>query len=447
MKWGIPSVGIFMITAISLFQLVVDGQNLNILLASVMVLLVMMGVSSFYMVQFYNETLGKKRYQLMFWAFVLVGYVPSVFISSISPFLLPVLLTAALITSMIHVRLGFILNFVMLTLLLITSGLNVEVYLMYVLAGSFICLTIPYAKNRHQVLYVAGSNMIFFMLVTVITYLMINGTLQAFDYMSLVFSAVNGLFVVIFTIGTEPIWEIIFRITSDARLIELSNSNHPMLKKLLLETPGTYHHSMLVANLAEKGAIEIQANYHLARVGALYHDIGKTMNPGYFTENQNGHNVHDELSPDASAAYIRRHVEDGIELAKEHKLPEVIQDIIREHQGDAIISYFYQRALDHSDGFHIDDKEFRYPGPKPQTKESAIVMLADCVEAAVKGLQKDNRDIEDIAHVVDKVFQTVIAKHQLDECPLTFKELPKIKASFVTVYNGMFHERVSYDRK
>ncbi len=447
MKWGIPLVGILIVTIVSLFRLITDGQTLSVLIATIAVLLLMVGISSFYMVQFYNETLKKRRYQLLFWCFVLIGYVPSVFLVGISPYLLTVLLTAAFITSMIHVRLGFILNFVMLTLLLITTGLGLDTYLMYLLAGSFICLTIPYAKNRHQVMYVAGSNMVFFMLVNVVSYLMIHDSLLDFDYMSLLFSAVNGLFVVIFTVGTEPIWEMLFRITSDARLIELSNSNQPLLKKLLVEAPGTYHHSMLVANLAEKGALEIGANYHLARVGSLYHDIGKTRDPGYFTENQEGDNLHDSLSPDASAAYIKRHVTDGLELAKEFHLPKSIQDIIVEHQGDAIISYFYQKALDHSDGFEINDMDYRYPGPKPQTKESAIVMLADCVEAAVKGLGQNGRDIKEIIKLIDKVFGTVISKKQLDDCPLTFNELPLIKEAFVTVYKGMYHDRVSYERK
>jgi putative nucleotidyltransferase with HDIG domain len=223
-----------------------------------------------------------------------------------------------------------------------------EIYLIYVMAGSYLCLSIPYAKNRQQVLYVALSNMLIFMLLTVVGFLMTNGSLVSFDYLNLLYTGLNGSLVVIIAVGSEPVWEAIFKITSNERLIELSNSNEPLLKRLILEAPGTYHHSMIVSNLAEKAAMEIKCNYHLARVGSLYHDIGKINRPEYFTENQEGVNIHDELSPDASAKYIIDHVSDGIDLANKYKLPEEIKNIIEQHQGDSVVSYFYNKAVEHS---------------------------------------------------------------------------------------------------
>jgi len=443
----IPYIGIFIITIFSISKLVADGTHILKLVASTTSLLIMIGIFGFYFLMYYENQLEKKRYQLMFWLFVFIGFLPSLVIVDVNPYLLPLLLTAALITSMIHVRLGFMVNFVMLTILIISSNMDIEIYLIYVMAGSYLCLSIPYAKNRQQVLYVALSNMLIFMLLSVVGFLMTNGSLVSFNYLNLLYAGLNGSLVVIIAVGSEPVWEAIFKITSNERLIELSNSNEPLLKRLILEAPGTYHHSMIVSNLAEKAAMEIKCNYHLARVGSLYHDIGKINRPEYFTENQEGVNIHDELSPDASAKYIIDHVSDGIELANKYKLPEDIKNIIEQHQGDSVVSYFYNKAVEHSDGFDIDIKEYMYPGPKPQTKESAIVMLADCVEAATKSLGENKRNLDAISDIIDKVINFVFTNNQLDEAPLSFNELPLIKKAFLTVYNGMYHERIKYDRE
>jgi len=443
----IPYLGIGIITIFSIAKLVADGTHITKLVASTAMLLIMIGIFSFYFLMYDEVQLEKKRYQLMLWLFVFIGYLPSLLLIDVNPYLLPLLLTAALITSMIHVRLGFMMNFVMLTILIISSRMDIETYLVYVIVGSYLCLSIPYAKNRQQVAYVAVSNMLIFMLVTLVGHLMSYGTLVDFNYLNLVYSGLNGGLVVIVAVGSEPVWEALFKITSNERLIELSNSNEPLLKRLILEAPGTYHHSMIVSNLAEKAAIEVNCNYHLARVGALYHDIGKINRPLYFTENQDSVNVHDQLSPDASAKYIIDHVLEGLELADEYKLPEDIKAIIKQHQGDSVVSFFYNKAIDHSDGFDIDVKDYMYPGPKPQTKEAAIVMLADCVDAATKSLGENKRNLDAISDIIDKVIGSVFSNKQLDEAPLTFNELPLIKKAFLTVYNGMYHERIKYDRE
>lgn len=443
----IPYLGVGIITVFSISKLVTDGTHILKIVASTVALLIMIGIFSYYFSTYYLEQFEKKRYQLMLWLFVFIGYLPSLAIVDVNPYLLPLLLTAALITSMIHVRLGFMVNFVMLTVLVISSRMDMETYLTYVMVGSYLCLSIPYAKNRQQVLYVALSNMLIFMLLVVIGHLITHGSLVTFSYLNLLYAALNGGLVVIIAVGSEPVWEAIFKITSNERLIELSNSNEPLLKRLILEAPGTYHHSMIVSDLAERAAIEINCNYHLARVGAIYHDIGKINRPQYFTENQDGINIHDELSPDASANYIIDHVSDGIELALEYKLPDDIKDIIKQHQGDSVVSYFYNKAVKHSDGFEIELQDYMYPGPKPQTKESAIVMLADCVEAATKALGENKRNLEAISDIIDKVVETVFSNNQLDEAPLAFNELPLIKKAFLTVYNGMYHERIKYDRE
>jgi hypothetical protein len=425
----------------------VNGLGLIKLVASIAMLLITTGVFAFYFARYYNKELEKRRYHLMYWLFIMIGYLPSLALVDTNPYLLPLLLTSALITSMIHVRLGFMTNFVMLTLLLISSSMDIDIYLLYVIGGSFLCLTISYAKNRRQVLYVALSNTLFFTLLSVMLSLMFKGNFNEFSLMNLMFAAMNGALVVVVAVGSEPVWEAMFKITSDARLVELSGANEPLLKRLIMEAPGTYHHSLIVANLAEKAAIDIQCNYHLSRVGALYHDIGKIQRPNYFTENQSGTNVHDKLSPDASAKYIIDHVVYGVELAKEYGLPTDIQEIIVQHQGDSVVSCFYNKALQHSDGFEIDMKDYTYNGPKPQTKEAAIVMLADCVEAAIKAVDEDERNLDSISVIIKDVINTIFKNKQLDDCPLAFNELPLIEKAFLTVYNGMYHERVKYDRE
>ncbi len=444
-----PFLGIAVIAVLSIGRFVAGGFNLTGIIAGTALLLMMIAVFSYYFLIYYDETLKSRKNQLMYWIFIYIGYIPSLFLINTSPYIMPLLLTPALITSMIHVRLGFVTNFVMMTVLLLATRMNLEVYMVYMIMGSFLCLTLPHAKDRRKVLYVALGNMLVFAVLNFTSWMMVTKEISivAIDYKGILAAGLNGLLVVIISHGSEPVWEAIFRITSDARLIDLSNSNEPLLKRLIMETPGTYHHSINVANLAEKAAIATHCNYHLARVGALYHDIGKIEHPEYFTENQNGRNIHDQLSPDASAKYIIDHIDDGVELAKEYKLPKVIRDIIQQHQGDAVLAYFYQKAHDHSDGFDIDVNDFRYHGPKPQTKEAAIVMLADCVDAATKSINGDERSLENIAEMIDNVINTVFMNGQLDDCPLSFKELPVMKEAFMTVYNGMYHERVKYDRK
>jgi len=383
----------------------------------------------------------------MYWLFVLIGFIPSLFKMNNFPYLLSVYLSVALITSMIHPRIGFLSNFVMLTLLLISTGMNIEIYLLYVIAGSFLCLSVDYVSDRQQMLYVTLSNMLLFVLLSLVLRLIYHGTLEGFNNFNYLYAGLNGSLTVILAYGSEPLWEAIFSISSEARLIELSNSNQELLKRLMMEAPGTYHHSMVVANLAEKATIEVNGNYYLARAAAMYHDIGKLKRPEYFTENQNGYNIHDELSPDASAKYIKDHVQDGVELAKEYHLPTSIQDIIREHQGDALISYFYKKALEHSDGFDIGVEGFKYNGPKPKSKESAIIMLADCVDAATKALGNDKKNLDAIYEVINEVCITVIKNRQLEDTSLSFEELTKVKKAFLAVYNGMFHERIQYSRE
>ena len=255
----------------------------------------------------------------------------------------------------------------------------------------------------------------------------------------------NGLICSISAIGLLPYFESVFGITSAIRLLELTNPNHPLLRRLLMETPGTYHHSIMVGNLAEAAADAVGADGLLARVGATFHDIGKVKRPIFFVENQLGaDNPHDKIAPSLSTLIITAHVKDGLELAKEHKLPPVITSFITEHHGTDLVKYFYHRALETNEGT-VKESDFRYPGPKPQTKETAIVSLADAVEAAVRSLSKPTPG--KIEGLVRKIIRDRLDDGQLDESDLTFKDLNKIADAFSKVLIGIFHGRVEYPEK
>jgi len=236
----------------------------------------------------------------------------------------------------------------------------------------------------------------------------------------------------------------LFDVITPLQLVELARPDHPLLQQLLLQAPGTYHHSLLVSNLAEQAAQAIGADPLLTRVGAYYHDVGKTVRPYFFVENQlEGMNVHDRLDPRTSAQIVIGHVSDGLALAKRYHLPSVISAFIPEHHGTAVNSYFYPRALEQRrEGEEVQAQDYRYPGPNPQGKETAIVMLADSCEAAARASQVN--DPEEIAHLVEKIIQRRIAEGDLDECDLTLRDLATIRDVFVSILQGIRHPRIEY---
>lgn len=245
-----------------------------------------------------------------------------------------------------------------------------------------------------------------------------------------------------------PFIEHAFGCATNVSLLELSDQNHPCLRRLILEAPGTYHHSVVVGNLAEAAAEALGANALLARVGSYYHDIGKILKPDYFTENDSGQSRHEMLTPTMSTLVILAHVKDGVELGKLYNLPQNVIDIIRQHHGTSLVQYFYQRAKELSNGASVDEGAFRYEGPNPQDRESAIVCLADSVEAASRSLTEPSP-----AHIEKLVHRIVMGKmmdHQLDESQLTFRDVARVEKSFCRTLNAMYHTRIRYpdgDRK
>jgi putative nucleotidyltransferase with HDIG domain len=261
---------------------------------------------------------------------------------------------------------------------------------------------------------------------------------------------VTGLLTGVAVVGLLPVLEALFKRTTDITLLELTDFNHPLLRRMQLEAPGTYHHSLVVAQLSENACNAIGANPLLARACSLFHDIGKAANPAYFTENQrDGGNPHNEKDPAASAVIIRQHVTDGVELAERHHLPRAVTDVIRQHHGTTLVRFFYERALALSQSPfpgveppHVPVGPFRYEGPKPQFKESAVVSLADGVEAVTRSVRTITA--EKLGSLIERLIADRVADGQLDEAPITFEDLAKIRNSFTFTLLNMLHSRVAY---
>ncbi len=269
-----------------------------------------------------------------------------------------------------------------------------------------------------------------------------------YDLFELLFYTVAGIASGILsgalTMGLLPFFESAFGLLSTMRLIELSNPNHPLLKKLLTETPGTYHHSVMVANLAETACEAIGADGLLARVACYYHDIGKTRRPAFFIENQmSGINPHDSLPPERSAEIIISHTTDGAKLLEKHKMPKEIVDIALQHHGTSTLKFFLHKAKE--EGKEVDETVFSYPGPKPQTKEAAVISIADSVEAAVRSMKQP--DSEKIQQLVHSIVQSRVQEHQFDECDVSIKELKTIEKVLCEALNGIFHSRIEYPKE
>lgn len=262
---------------------------------------------------------------------------------------------------------------------------------------------------------------------------------------NLVLGFLGGMNSALFVLFYMPIVEMLFGYTTDIKLLELGNLNHPLMREMIVKAPGTYHHSQLVSVLAEAAAQTIGANPILARVGSYFHDVGKMKKPLYFIENQQGGaNRHDNLNPSMSALIISSHVKDGIELAQQYRLPKVIVDMIPQHQGTKLITYFYNKAKEQENGEKeaVKEEDYRYPGPRPQTREAGILLLADGVEAAVRSMPEKNP--AKIQAMVQKIINKSFAEEQLEECDLTLRDLRMIADSFARVLIGIYHQRIEY---
>jgi len=316
---------------------------------------------------------------------------------------------------------------------------------LYALLGSIIgAHGVRHCDNR-SIVFTAGLKVSVVNIAMALSFQLFNQSLLSMQTIyCLVFAFAGGMATAVLATGAIPLLENLFHYTTDIKLLEMTNLNSPVLRELMVRAPGTYHHSVVVGNLVEAAAEAINANPLLARVAAYYHDIGKISKAQYFIENQcGGDNRHDRLSPSMSALILIAHVKEGAELARQHRLGQSLAEIIRQSHGTALIRYFYQKALEQAPpGQVVDEHEFRYPGPKPQTREAGLVLLADAVEAASRTLS--DASPARIQGLVQKIINNIFIDGQLDECELTLKNLHQIAWSFNQILAGIHHQRIDY---
>lgn len=363
----------------------------------------------------------------------------------ISPYVIPFacisILLSVLIDSKTSVTIG-ILNVIFISFIV---KFSVDLTLIAMVNAVIVPMVLKRVQQRNDILYssllIGAINVVFtgamgYFLSTNVTSIINKAMLTG------VSAIVSG----ILAIGILPVLENIFDVLTNIKLLELANPNHPLMRRLLLEAPGTYHHCVLVANLAEMAAESVGANPILARVASYYHDVGKLERPYYFKENQIGIvNPHDDMSPAMSSAIILSHVEDGVKLAEKYNLPEGITDVVREHHGDSLAKYFYITMRNKSENpDEVNEADYRYGGPPPRSKESTIIMLADGVEASVRSINKPNK--KKIEEMVNNIIKSRIDENQFVNSDLTFKDLEKIRESFLKVLSGIYHERIEYPK-
>ena len=373
---------------------------------------------------------------------VLTNMLPSLYI-------IPVALCAALATVLIGYRVGISLT-VTLTLLLaaLTAGNNqstfYDVVLITIMTLAESMVTIWFLKGHPQRTRVLLSGLFSALIGIAVVYgIKLLTSAEALDTAKIAGWAIGGgLLSGILAIAIQPIFEFLFRLPTPTRLLELTNPGQPLMKRLMIEAPGTYHHSIIVANLAESAASRIKANSYLARAGAYYHDIGKLKRPMYFKENQMGDNPHEHTDPYVSAAIVISHTKDGMLMAQKEHIPPEIQNIILQHHGVTPVMYFYHKALQLSNGQQVDINEFRYSGPKPDTKEAAIVMLADTIEAAVRSMKSPTPKAID--QFIERLVRGKLEDGQLSDSPLSLRDIDEICEAFSDILKGVYHERIEY---
>lgn len=380
---------------------------------------------------------------------------------TLRPFLLPLATISLLLTALFDINLAIFVTMVM-AILAGYVGQSLEITAVIFAAGTVGALAL-WKAERTIVFAYAGMAIAGAQFVVALCFALIDHTLNLTNFgLLLVVSSANALVSTSLAFFSFSILGKFFNVTTVLSLLELAHPNQPLLRRLMREAPGTYHHSMLVSNLAEQAAEQIAGEALLARVGAYYHDIGKLSRPAFFIDNQGGGaNIHDTLDPRESARIIKAHVSDGVALAHKHHLPNRVIDIIHQHHGTCVIAYFYNKAV--SLGLDVDEIDFRYPGPKPQTKIAAIVMLADGCEAAVRanvqsgriptgasspvpGSPNPDQNIRktSIAEVVNKIVDDRLHEHQLDECNLTLRDIEEIRRLFTQILTDIYHPRISY---
>lgn len=395
----------------------------------------------------YNKNIinNKKETLLLFTLYGLLILISRLTVD-INFYLVPIGMFTMLIALLISAKLALVLNMSVSIIVLFILKSDIQLLIYTCFTGTCIALISKFSTERNKIIIVGFIITLFNAVSSIGISLFFEKTYSTDVIINAIFAGCSGLLYVVLSVGTLPLWEAMFGIVTNLRLLELTNPNNALLRRLTIEAPGTYHHSLIVANLSETAAIEIGANPNLARVGGYFHDIGKLRYPNYFSENQVSENPHDYMDPVSSAQVIIGHISYGLELAIEYKLPKVIKDIVEQHQGSTLIKYFYIKMKNENPDTEILEEDFRYPFTSPQFKEAGIVMLADTVEAAVRSMIPSGKSLDTVEQFVRTLIKDKMEDGQLLESDLTIKDIELIIKSFMRVFKGMYHDRIAYPK-
>ncbi len=420
-------------------------------LSSVYVLVLLVTVIFLAYLRFFEKEFLEPRFMALAATMVIFSCAIGVLLpTGFSPYVIPIPLVIIISAIFLKPRISFVLTTLLVALMAVGMQYKapfVVVYTLLAVIGMITVSRIHYTRRFDLIkvgFYVGVAGILIMMslylidkcLIDVSNYLILKDCMLIFG---------NAILSSIVALGISPVFESIYHIITPYGLAEFGDHNQPLLKRLQIEAPGTYHHSLMVSSLCEAAAEAIGANPILARVGAFYHDIGKLKRPLFFVENQSYfsiENPHNNLTPRLSKMVITAHPKDGVELAKEYKLPNVINDFILQHHGEGVAKYFYNQALQEEGSENVKEEQFRYTGPKPNSKETAILMIADAVESAVRAMKAATP--EEIEQIIDKIIVERLNDGQLEDSPLTLKDLKIIAATFSRILRGMQHNRIKY---
>ena len=385
------------------------AENLISFLGALLLVLVLFIIYAMYTRRYFPSVFEEKKDALLLFTLFTIVILIAALLPDIPYMFVPILIFTFLISMLLGVRLAVFLNVCVSAAALLIFGGGMEFAVYFLVTGSAAALFGQYSPDRNKIFLIAALLSLVSVCVAA-GYLLVYGPTDTRSVVTVTaYAAVSGIFTVIISVGSLPFWEAVFGILTPVKLMDLANPNNELLRYMIIEAPGTYQHSLIVANLAETAAYDIGANPLAARAGGYYHDIGKIKYPQYFAENQKGLNLHDDMEPRYSAEVILSHVNYGLELAGAKKFPKIIKDMISQHHGTNVLTYFYQKQKNLTPDIDVDENDFRYPGPMPETREAAVVMLADIAEAAVRSMAPTGKELTDV-----NVFLKKLIKEKLD---------------------------------
>lgn len=424
------------------------GYTANIIpiIGTAAIIIIIFGIAIMYIYLLNKKLFLNKKNVLLLFTLYITLIISTRILINMHYVVIPILIFTMLVGILLDYKLALVLNTfaTIITLLMFKGGLDYIIY--FLITGTIIAIITKYPLTRNKVVILS-------LIVSVLSAIIAGAISFSLDRVVseeivfvLIYAFFSGFFTVIICMGTLPLWESVFGVVTPIKLLDLTNPDNELLRRLSIEAPGTYHHSIIVANLSEAAAYDIKADTVVSRVGAYFHDIGKLKYPQYFVENQVGENPHDNIDPFDSFEIIKSHVRFGLELADEKKLPVVIRDIIEQHHGNTKIKYFYYKAKKQNPEMDINEDDFRYNGPTPKSKESAIVMIADTIEAAVRSMVSQTKSTTEIENFIKTLIKEKLDDGQFIDSDLTIKDLDTIQKSFMRVFNGMYHERIPYPK-